>query len=143
MKKKIIFISLFFILAGAFLGLNSLILTARAQDLSNTLTGLNETAGKVTAFQAQAQSSQKYDSTWFSSKVGTIISVILSFVGVIFFILIIYAGISWMISEGNEQKVTEAKKLMINAIIGLVIVFAAYAIVSFLGTNVLNPATTS
>jgi hypothetical protein len=50
----------------------------------------------------------------------------------------IYAGISWMTANGNEQTVTTAKQMIVNASIGLVIVFAAYAITSFLGTELLK-----
>ena len=108
-----------------------------------TVDGLNETAGQITAFQAQTTNSDSYyRDNFIPENVGNIIDIILSFVGVIFFILIIYAGISWMTSQGNEQQITKAKGLLFNAIIGLVIVFAAYAIVSFLGTNVLNPIAT-
>jgi hypothetical protein len=56
------------------------------------------------------------------------ISFVLSFLGVVFLILVIYGGITWMTSLGNEQKVTSAKNLLIAAIIGLIIVLLAYAI---------------
>ncbi len=59
------------------------------------------------------------------------IALVLSFVGVIFVILIIYAGIVWMTAQGNEEKVTNAKKIIIDSIIGLIIVVAAYAITYF------------
>ncbi len=59
------------------------------------------------------------------------ITLVLSFVGVIFVILIIYAGIVWMTASGNEEKVTSAKKIMTDSIIGLIIVVAAYAITYF------------
>jgi len=70
---------------------------------------------------------------YLSSRVGVIIGAILSFVAVIFMILIIYAGILWMIARGNEQQVDKAKNLIIQAIIGLIIVLSAYIITSFIG----------
>ncbi len=70
---------------------------------------------------------------YLSSRVGVIIGAILSFVAVIFMILIIYAGILWMIARGNEQQVDRAKNLIIQAIIGLIIVLSAYIITSFIG----------
>jgi hypothetical protein len=45
----------------------------------------------------------------------------------------IFAGLSWMTASGNQEKVNKAKDLMINAVIGLVIVMAAYAITAFVG----------
>jgi hypothetical protein len=64
---------------------------------------------------------------------GTVIGAVLSFVGVIFFILIFYGGFRWMMAQGNEQEVETAKKIIIAASIGLVIVLAAYAITAFVG----------
>lgn len=143
MKKKAIFVSLLFILTGALFSLGTPLLIAQAQTSDPTLSGLDDTAGQVDAFKDQTRNTDDYyRDTFIPEKVGAIISLILSFVGVVFFVLIIYAGISWMTSQGNEQQVTKAKGLLFNAIIGLVIVFAAYAIVSFLGTNVLNPIAT-
>ena len=61
-----------------------------------------------------------------------IITIILSVLGVVFLILIIYAGITWMTAAGNEEKAKKAKELIIEAIIGLIIVLAAYAISYFI-----------
>lgn len=67
-----------------------------------------------------------------TSIIGKIIGTALSFVGVLFFILIVYAGVMWMTARGNEQDVTKAKELMQSAIIGLIIVLSAYAITTFI-----------
>ena len=63
--------------------------------------------------------------------VGSIIAIFLSLLGIIFFILLVYGGALWMTSYGNETKVTRAKELIIDAVIGMVIIIAAYAISSF------------
>ncbi|MFA5420944.1 MAG: hypothetical protein WC280_02900 [Patescibacteria group bacterium] len=60
--------------------------------------------------------------------VATVISVILSFLGVIFIILVIYAGFSWMTAGGNEEQVKKAQKILKNSIIGLVVVLGSYAL---------------
>lgn len=64
--------------------------------------------------------------------IGTVVGTVLSFVGVIFFLLILYAGIMWMTAFGNDQKVEKSKEIIISAAIGLVIVLAAYAISRFI-----------
>ncbi len=64
--------------------------------------------------------------------IGTIVGAVLSFVGIIFFLLILFAGILWMTAFGNEQKVEKAKDIIQHAAIGLVIVLAAYAISKFI-----------
>lgn len=70
---------------------------------------------------------------YLSGRVGVIIGALLSFIGVLFMILIIYGGLLWMTARGNDQQVEKAKKLIIQAIIGLVIVLSAYAITSVIG----------
>ena len=63
--------------------------------------------------------------------VSRIIAIILSILGVIFLGLTIYGGIVWMTAQGNQEKVSKAKELITEAIIGLIIVIAAYAITYF------------
>jgi hypothetical protein len=134
MFKKIIF-SLLFCCLFSFLAAFGL--SANAQ-IDNTLNGLNTTAGKIDAFKGQIAQDEAIASNFIQTKAGQIIGTILSFVGVIFLILMIYAGITWMVSGGNEQQVTKAKGMMVNSIIGIIIVFAAYAIISFVGTELLK-----
>jgi hypothetical protein len=66
--------------------------------------------------------------------IGKVVGAGLSFIGVLFLLLMIYAGLLWMMARGNEQEVTKAKDLIISAIIGLVIVMSAYAITAYVGT---------
>ena len=63
--------------------------------------------------------------------VSDIIKVFLSFLGVLFIVLIIYAGFMWMTAAGNEEKVSQAKKVISAGIIGLVIIFVSFAIAEF------------
>lgn len=64
--------------------------------------------------------------------IAALIGTVLSFVGIIFFCLIIYAGFSWMTSGGNEEKIYRARSILQNAIVGLIIVMASYAITRFI-----------
>ncbi len=66
---------------------------------------------------------------------GKILGSVLGFTGTIFFVLVIIAGLMWMTSAGNEDRVKRAKQILIAAVIGLIIVMSAYAITSFIGTN--------
>ncbi|MDP2708788.1 MAG: hypothetical protein Q8O93_01920 [bacterium] len=63
--------------------------------------------------------------------VADIIKVILGFLGIIFTGLIIFAGFKWMTAGGNEESVAGAKKLLINSVIGLTVILAAYMIANF------------
>jgi hypothetical protein len=105
---------------------------ATAED--NAYYGLNASAKKVTAFQSQVANP---DNNFLNTKTGNLIGIVLSFVGVIFLLLMIFAGLTWMTASGNQEKITKAKDLMINAVIGLVIVTAAYAITAFIGERLI------
>lgn len=70
--------------------------------------------------------------------IGNIIGIILSFLGVIFLILMIYGGFTWMTARGNEQQITKAKGIIFNAMIGLVVVLAAYAITAYFGSEIVD-----
>lgn len=62
---------------------------------------------------------------------GKIIGAALGLLGIIAVILIVVAGYIWMTAGGNSEKVEKAKKLLANAIIGLVIILMAYSISYF------------
>ncbi len=72
------------------------------------------------------------DETTLASTLGLIVNAILSLLGVIFIILIIYGGIKWMMAGGNEEDVKKATTIIKNAIIGLIITVSAYAIWSLI-----------
>jgi hypothetical protein len=72
-----------------------------------------------------------------------IINIVLTFLGVIFLALIIVAGFQYMTSGGNEEKIKKSVGLLKNAIIGLVIIMAAWAITRYIFwtmTRVINNA---
>ncbi|MFA4818278.1 MAG: pilin [Patescibacteria group bacterium] len=70
--------------------------------------------------------------------IAQIINVILGFLGVVAVVLILMGGFKWMTAAGNEEKVGEAKKLLGAGVVGLVIIFAAFAIASFVISNLSN-----
>ena len=73
--------------------------------------------------------------------ISWIIKVILGLLGVIFIVLIIYAGFMWMTSAGNEDAISKAKKTIIAAIVGLAIVLFAYMITIFVIDQLLIAST--
>ena len=115
------------ILAAIFLSVFSLvtimsILPARAdQSLIDSQTGLNDIGavyGNTTPQDVR-------------TLVGKIINIALEFLGVIFLALIVFAGFQYMTSGGNEEQTKKAVALLKNAVIGLVIILAAWLITRF------------
>ncbi|MFC1598257.1 Mbov_0395 family pilin-like conjugal transfer protein [Patescibacteria group bacterium] len=91
---------------------------ARAQILNNSLTqeitnetGLGNTDPRETA--------------------ATIVGAFLGILAVIALVLIISAGFNWMTAAGNEEKIEKAKKTLFSAVIGLIIIMAAYGVSLF------------
>lgn len=70
--------------------------------------------------------------------VGRVLQQAISLVGIIFFALILWSGFLWMTSAGNDERVKEAKNILLAAVIGLIIVAAAYAITRFVGSTLLT-----
>lgn len=69
---------------------------------------------------------------------ANIVRIFLAFLGVVAISLMIYAGFIWMTSQGNIEKIDKAKKIITGAIIGLVIVLSAFAIASFVISQILD-----
>lgn len=69
-----------------------------------------------------------------------IIQWILGLLGLIAVVFILYGGFIWMTAGGNEDKVSQAKKIISAAVIGLIVVLLAWAIVTFV-VNTANNVT--
>ncbi len=65
--------------------------------------------------------------------IGNVVLTGMGLVGVVFFVLMIYSGYLWLTSEGDDKKVKSSQKMLTAAVIGMIIVFSAYAVTSFVG----------
>lgn len=63
---------------------------------------------------------------------ANIVRIALGFLGIIAVLLIIYAGFLWMTAGGDVTKVERAKKTLIAALIGIVIILSSFAIATFI-----------
>lgn len=62
---------------------------------------------------------------------GTILTVVFVILGALAFLMIVIAGFRMVVSGGNPEKVAEARKQIIYALVGLVIAIMAATIVNF------------
>lgn len=90
----------------------------------------------------QVNNTVSLTNTDFRVIVGRIIQIVLGLLGVIAVSLIVYAGFIVMTAAGNEDKVAEGKKILVNATVGLLIILSAVGIVQFVLTS-LSQATGS
>ena len=63
--------------------------------------------------------------------IGNIIKTMFFVVGVLAVIVIIFAGVTFVMSAGNSQTIQKAKTTIIYAVIGLIVSILSYAIVNF------------
>ncbi|MFH1404786.1 MAG: pilin [Patescibacteria group bacterium] len=62
--------------------------------------------------------------------VGRVIQAIIGLSGVLAFAMFIWGGFMWLISAGNPERVKQGKDTLIWALIGLVVIFTAYTLVT-------------
>ncbi len=71
---------------------------------------------------------------------SNIITIFLSFLGLIAVAIILVGGFRWMTALGDEEKVKSAKQLIGSGVVGLIIIIAAFAIASFVIDQILSAA---
>ncbi len=70
--------------------------------------------------------------------IARIIQVVLGFLGVLALALVVYGGFLWMTSQGNPEKIDQAKKVLKNAAIGLLIILTSFGITTFVLNKMLE-----
>jgi hypothetical protein len=67
-----------------------------------------------------------------------VINTLLGLLGLFFVILIMYAGFLFMTAQGDEKKVTKAKDIIRNAIIGVTIILLSYIVTRIVFNTILS-----
>lgn len=73
--------------------------------------------------------------TTVQTLIGKVIKSVLGVVGSLALLMFIYGGFTWMTAAGASDKVTKGRDTLVWAVIGLVVVFSAYAMVKFVFTS--------
>ena len=68
----------------------------------------------------------------------TLIKVIMTFLGIIAIVVILWGGFTWLTAGGNEDKVAQARKIIIAGVIGLIVILSAWAITAFVINQMAN-----
>jgi hypothetical protein len=64
--------------------------------------------------------------------IGVIIKGALGIVGSLALIIVIYGGFTWMTAGGSSERWQKARDTIVQAALGLIIIFSAYAILKFI-----------
>lgn len=62
----------------------------------------------------------------------TIINFFLGFLGLLAVVMVIYGGFLYVSSAGNEENVNKAKKILLYAVVGIVVIIVSFALVNTL-----------
>ena len=73
-------------------------------------------------------------SVTIDSVISGAISLALILIVVVFFFMLVLGAFKWITGGSDEKKIASARSQITNALIGLAIVFAAWAILSLIGT---------
>ena len=130
MSTKKIFAGLISLSIAGFLSLSVLAVTPALVGAQNTTGDIDpgaENFGLDSDFSKLGIKSERD----VKDTIAQIINIILGFLGIIAVIIILAGGFKWMTAGGNEEKVAESRKMIVQGLIGLIIIFAAWAIASF------------
>ncbi|MBU1017982.1 pilin [Patescibacteria group bacterium] len=66
--------------------------------------------------------------------ITTIINYFLGLLGLIAVAMLIYAGVLMVTAGGNDEQVTKARKIIMYAVVGIVIILLSYTVVTFVAS---------
>ena len=95
----------------------------------------NNLVGDVRGVGELVTDSGVFESTNLIDTISIVIRWALGFIGIIVFVIFLFAGFEYATAGGDEAKASGAQKRMVNAVIGLIIIFFAFvasnAVLSF------------
>jgi hypothetical protein len=69
-----------------------------------------------------------------SNLISGVITLVFIAASLVFFFMLVAGGIKWMMAGGDKEKAGEARGQLTSALIGLIVIFLAWAISKLLGT---------
>ena len=69
--------------------------------------------------------------TGLITMIANLINILMGLLGMIAVILMLYGGFIWMTAAGDDDKVNKAKSIIQMAVIGIIVIFAAWALATF------------
>jgi hypothetical protein len=90
-------------------------------------------AGDVINLQPNDAIGAKVSGFTFAGLVSAFLKLALMFAAIIFFGFLVWGGVEWILSGGDKGGTEKARNRITAALVGLVIVFAAWAIAQLVG----------
>lgn len=124
---KLIFLLIFFCLNFNFVFAENVGLSTYGLDLLNP-------SNSIEYNDANSNSAASF----LGLKVSSFVNVIIGFSALLVFILVVYGGITILLSKGKEDSYKQGLGIIKTTVIGLIIILFSYAIVSFFTKNIFN-----
>ncbi len=105
-------------------------LAARAA-ATEIYSGLDQADDALGGVGETAYGTSSTDPVALPTLIGNIINVVLGFMGVFLVVYLVWAGWIYATSQGEKEKIDKAKKMISSAVIGLILIVAAYAIAAY------------
>jgi lysylphosphatidylglycerol synthetase-like protein (DUF2156 family) len=112
------------IILGFMMALSPMLAVAQIHLPDASGTGLSNTFGGATTL---------------SQLILSVINIILALAGLIAVLVLIIGGFRYVTSFGNDEAVGQAKKMIINAILGIIIIILAFVVVRVVSNVFLHP----
>ncbi len=75
--------------------------------------------------------------------VAQLVRVALGVLGILAVVIVVYAGFTWMTAGGNEERIGVAKKWLTAGVIGMVLIFSAFSIATYVEISLVNVSNTA
>ncbi|NQT49432.1 hypothetical protein HQ571_01930 [Candidatus Kuenenbacteria bacterium] len=121
MKKVILTLFLVSLIVFNFAIVTNIVFASAAA--TNAISGLDSAAGQAGFPETDDPNPAK--------SIGAALKVLTSVLGIIFLIVVVYGGITWMTAAGSPENVTKGRNMLIEGVIGLAISLSAYAITEY------------
>ncbi|MDD3711727.1 MAG: C39 family peptidase [Patescibacteria group bacterium] len=107
-------------------------------NLQIKIPGLDEIAAKHPIKCEGEEENQVCKIPWIAIYIHAIYNYLLGIGGVLAAIVLMVAGVLWLVSAGNASRVTQAKNLITGSITGLLILFTSYIILYQINPNLIG-----
>ena len=92
----------------------------------------------INGLNSAANEAQVSTSRTVTQMAGSVFNLVLGFLGVVFLVLVIYGGFTWMTAGGNQDKIKHGRDLVTWAAIGLIVILFAFLIVNYVIFNLIK-----
>lgn len=99
--------------------------------------GAGYTPGAVVANLAES-GYNPLGTTSLAAALGKVIRAFIGITGTIALVMFVYGGFLWLTSGGSQEQITKGKNVLVWSSLGLLLIFAAYALVNFVLTKLVG-----